>query len=167
MPTCQFFENGEQCMNPECVYKHDKEKNDSRCKRYLRGRCNVGARFGCNGKHRLMQVCRAYLEGFCPKGPDCLYGHPKWDVPDTTFRYESMTGYTHLLQKGSSNQSPNPLDHLCPNCKQFGHTGSCNHPTTKIVVPSSATFPRTSKRDCLLYLAVIQDMITKNEQSQL
>ncbi|KAJ3267464.1 Cleavage and polyadenylation specificity factor subunit 4, partial [Blyttiomyces sp. JEL0837] len=36
----------------------------------------------CRHKHIRKAVCQNYITGFCPKGPDCSFGHPKYELPN-------------------------------------------------------------------------------------
>lgn len=41
------------------------------------------ARPECRKKHTRIQACKNYLLGFCPDGPNCQYGHPKYELPSS------------------------------------------------------------------------------------
>jgi Zinc knuckle/Zinc finger C-x8-C-x5-C-x3-H type (and similar) len=35
----------------------------------------------CRNKHARQAVCPNYLTGFCPKGSNCSFGHPRFEIP--------------------------------------------------------------------------------------
>jgi len=41
--------------------------------------CRTGPR--CRHKHVRKPLCEAYMIGFCPDGPLCKLGHPKYELP--------------------------------------------------------------------------------------
>lgn len=100
MPECWFYSKyGECCNGDECMYLHiDPESKQKECPWYARGFCKHGKWFLCKLKHEKLitettlgpncrhkhvrkMVCQNYLTGFCPEGPNCPNGHPKYELP--------------------------------------------------------------------------------------
>ncbi|KAI3657972.1 hypothetical protein MP638_003004 [Amoeboaphelidium occidentale] len=67
MPECWFYSNYKECSNAECMYLHvDPESKVAEC---------------LWNKHARKRVCQRFLTGFCPLGPACEEGHPKFEIP--------------------------------------------------------------------------------------
>ena len=88
MPECWFYTKLGECTNPECLYLHiDPESKMADCAWYARGFCkhgNAGDLYlgnECRNKHARQAACPNYLTGFCPKGSNCSFGHPKFEIP--------------------------------------------------------------------------------------
>ncbi len=81
MPECHFFKEYGECTNPECIFLHilpeDKMKP---CQWYDRGFCKHGIEL-CKKKHTPKVACPDYMAGFCGKGPNCKFAHPKFELP--------------------------------------------------------------------------------------
>lgn len=73
----------------------------------------------CRHKHVRKLLCEAYMIGFCPDGPLCKYGHPKYELP-----------------KGSEGDMSNPrrnrMPVVCHKCGVAGHKAA-NCPETQRV----------------------------------
>ncbi|CAL6017252.1 YTH1_family protein [Hexamita inflata] len=77
MPDCKFYEN---CTDYFCHFKHrDENQINQGCADFQRGvefdECN------CKKRGKVQQLCPNYAAGFCPDGPRCQFGHPRWDQP--------------------------------------------------------------------------------------
>lgn len=77
MPDCKFYEN---CTDYFCHFKHRDERSIMQgCPDFIRGvefaECN------CKIKGAFKHLCSNYAAGFCPDGPKCPNGHPKWSQP--------------------------------------------------------------------------------------
>lgn len=82
MPECWFFSKFGECTNEDCLFLHvDPNSQYRECLWYKRGFCRHGNM--CRNKHIKKKLCYNYYIGFCPAGPDCEFGHPKMEVPDT------------------------------------------------------------------------------------
>ncbi|KAG0438415.1 Cleavage and polyadenylation specificity factor subunit 4 [Dictyocoela muelleri] len=81
MPECFFFSKYGECSNQECIFLHvDPNSQAKECPWYNRGFCKHGLL--CKNRHIKRKMCHNYLLGFCIKGPDCQFAHPRFDVPD-------------------------------------------------------------------------------------
>ncbi|GIQ85353.1 hypothetical protein KIPB_007003 [Kipferlia bialata] len=80
MTSCRFYRYG-SCNNPECEFRHvDPDADTEACPYYSNAYCRTEH---CLRKHVYKPICPQYLAGFCPDGPSCLMGHPKWELPVT------------------------------------------------------------------------------------
>jgi len=79
MPICQFWSKYGDCTNGEkCQFRHISPEDERKeCEWYNRGNCKWGSQ--CYHKHVRKKLCENYYLGFCPNGPVCPYGHPKFD----------------------------------------------------------------------------------------
>ena len=57
----------------------------------------------------------AYLQGFCPDGAECEFGHPKFELP-------SVDGNPARLPASAARSGL--IGVTCFNCGQFGHRAS-------------------------------------------
>ncbi len=65
----------------------------------------------CRHKHIKKIACEAFLAGFCPDGPQCKFGHPKYELPrDDT----GTTGATAYVKRPRT-----PM--VCHKCGAAGH----------------------------------------------
>ena len=88
------------------------------------------------------------MKGFCANGPNCNFGHPKWELPTTKLpssdnNNQSQTNQINIHQNRSSSDNNNnqampmknktgyrPLSTVtCYKCRQLGHyADKCPNP---------------------------------------
>lgn len=103
MPECWFYATNGYCVSgDECMYLHvgAKERRPE-CRAFVQGFCVKGrslrtsklpvkyanADFNekgpeCPYKHIRRVACPLYMTGFCPRGQDCQYTHPPYEVSE-------------------------------------------------------------------------------------
>ncbi|KAJ3027055.1 UNVERIFIED_CONTAM: RNA-binding component of cleavage and polyadenylation factor [Siphonaria sp. JEL0065] len=120
--VCRFFLKGFCAKGQACPYKHvsqatlnaNAHKAGVVCKHYLRGP-------KCRNKHVRQAVCQNYVTGFCPKGPECPFGHPKFELPNLNDDGDK-TGAQTGGQASTGAFNPNyKKEVMCYKCKQQGH----------------------------------------------
>ncbi|KAJ4460188.1 putative Cleavage and polyadenylation specificity factor subunit 4 [Paratrimastix pyriformis] len=105
MPECWFFSRNGHCNNEECPFLHirpeDKMKDCPECK----------------NRHVRKQPCPLYMAGFCPDGPTCKFGHPKFELPQPDENVERRIRCHQCGQLGQDHPSPNypAMAANCPN----------------------------------------------------
>jgi cleavage and polyadenylation specificity factor subunit 4 len=67
----------------------------------------------CRHRHIRSTACQNYLTGFCPEGPDCSFGHPKYDIPNE--RHEQPP------PKVETEKTENRQEIICFDCGEKGH----------------------------------------------
>jgi len=89
VPICRYYQKDGACpKEKDCIYAHPKAedgvfmgvnaKKTEQCPYFERGFCKM--REQCQFSHitpEIQQLCRNYLLGFCPEGPDCPNVHLK------------------------------------------------------------------------------------------
>eukprot|EP00768_Dysnectes_brevis_P001358 gnl/Dysnectes_brevis/1337_a1501_3448.p1 GENE.gnl/Dysnectes_brevis/1337_a1501_3448~~gnl/Dysnectes_brevis/1337_a1501_3448.p1 ORF type:complete len:256 (+),score=32.93 gnl/Dysnectes_brevis/1337_a1501_3448:58-768(+) len=87
MPECQFLRDKGRCNRFDCIFRHnDDDSGMQECEFYKRAFCKKKQE--CTAKHIKNRPCPNYLAGFCPDGPRCPFGHPKWELPKKLARYD-------------------------------------------------------------------------------
>jgi cleavage and polyadenylation specificity factor subunit 4 len=59
----------------------------------------------CRNKHIRKVICQLYVNGFCPQGPECPNGHPKYELPIITSYSGDRGGSIHDRARGGSSNS--------------------------------------------------------------
>ena len=147
MPLCHFFTEG-QCTKDDCQFLHIRPEDKTvECPWYARGHCKHGAK--CRKRHVRKSLCGAYMAGFCPRGPDCPLGHPKWEQPEEVPEGQEVTGIMASIR--------------CHNCFEHGHkAANCPHSNSLSAqpinhgrgrgpasVPTWTSLPRLGPLTCL------------------
>eukprot|EP00494_Astrolonche_serrata_P016628 UN16798 len=58
----------------------------------------------CRNRHGLRVHCQNYVLGFCPDGPKCKFGHPKYELPmNTTDPVTKMSVSANYLRRIRAN----------------------------------------------------------------
>ena len=104
-------------------------KNED-CPFYDRGLCKLSI-YRCQNSHQDYKVCKNYMIGFCPEGPNCLFYHPKGIIADTETTLallanfpneENWSDKTAMPNSGSMNMFSKSMTRVrCHNCGELGH----------------------------------------------
>ncbi|KAJ3346208.1 Cleavage and polyadenylation specificity factor subunit 4 [Kappamyces sp. JEL0680] len=142
MPECWFYTKLGECTNPECQYLHiDPDAKVKECAWYARGFCKHGSVAGrltpgseCRHKHTRTAICFNYLTGFCPKGKNCSFSHPRYELPTSnalddvvaqnTEEAQRQAQYQQQAGRGPSQGGYQKRDFsevTCYKCKEIGH----------------------------------------------
>ncbi|KAJ3300066.1 Cleavage and polyadenylation specificity factor subunit 4 [Borealophlyctis nickersoniae] len=122
MPECWFYAKYGECSNPECMYQHvDPESKVGECIWYARGLCKNGPL--CRHKHTRKALCQLYVTGFCPKGDACLFGHPKYEMPNLNPEEPHAAAQTQRDRVQPPERRPfrSLEDVTCFRCNEKGH----------------------------------------------
>lgn len=73
----------------------------------------------CKNRHTRKVACAFYLQGFCADGPNCPFGHPKYEMPKMVEK-ENPNQHNEL---SDPNEQQHPAKRVKQGCFKCGSPG--------------------------------------------